>query len=83
MITGLFNTKNKITFTYLSLFGKASMAIYLIHIFYTSLSRILLKSIGIQDLWLHVAIGTFLGVLGPLFFKMLATKLSIQRIFSV
>lgn len=60
--------------------GKASMAIYLAHVFFTAFSRIALRAAGIHDLWVHVGLGTLLGVVGPLVLLFLADRLSLRRV---
>lgn len=67
----------------LVLLGSASMAIYLVHIFFTAFTRIALKAVGIQDMWVHVVLGTVLGVIGPIIFLMCAEKLSLRRFFGI
>ncbi len=81
MILGvsLWSTQGRVT-TALAILGRASMAIYLAHIFFTAFSRIALTTMGVQNLWVHVLIGTALGVLGPLVLQLLVDRFSLGRV---
>ena len=53
-------------FGFLCKAGQASMAIYLLHLFFTSGVRILLQQLEIDDPPPHIAMGMLLGVLVPM-----------------
>jgi fucose 4-O-acetylase-like acetyltransferase len=72
----LWSTHGRLT-TALEILGRASMAIYLAHVFFTAFSRMALTAMGVQELWMHVLIGTTLGVSGPLILRFLADRFSL------
>jgi fucose 4-O-acetylase-like acetyltransferase len=47
-------------------FGKVSMSIYLLHIIYSSFTRILLVKLGVTDIAWHLGIGLSISLLGPI-----------------
>lgn len=46
--------------------GRESLAIFLMHLVFTAGTRVLLGRLGIDDVWIHVAIGTIAGVAAPM-----------------
>ena len=57
---------NSLAFGFLCKAGEASMAIYLLHLFFSSGVRILLQQLGIDHPAPHIVLGMLLGVLVPL-----------------
>lgn len=49
-----------------SAFGRASMPIFLVHVFFTAGLRIVLAKFGVDDLATHLVLGTAAGLVGPL-----------------
>ncbi len=60
--------------------GELSLVIYLVHVFATSGSRILLyKIFHVEDIFIHVACGTLLGVVFPICVFMASNKLNLNN----
>lgn len=55
------------------------MAIYLVHVCFRAFSQITLKTIGAQELWMHVLIRTLPRVSGPLVLQILADRFALGR----
>lgn len=67
----------------LAALGRASMAIYLMHVLVCSGVRVVLRKIlGVDDELVHVAVGTSLGLLVPWAFKIRAQALGLGWLFS-
>lgn len=80
-ISGIyFISENKLISKGLVILGRASMAIYLVHIFFTSSSRIALSGLGIDNIFIHITVGTFFGIFGPMIFKIISRKFSFCRV---
>lgn len=68
---------------WLALLGKHSLAIFLMHTLAASGVRIILhKFVGNDDLVLHLALGTFIGLGAPLLAVMLLERWNVQGLFS-
>ncbi|WP_295393444.1 acyltransferase [uncultured Thiodictyon sp.] len=62
--------------------GRASMAIYLMHVLAASGARVLLgRFLGIQDAGVHVVVGCLAGLLLPLLALQLLRRLGVQGLF--
>ena len=64
------------------LIGVASMEIYLIHILSGSGARVVLLSLGIKQVYIHILIGTLVGIVFPLLFKYFCQRLDIKYLVS-
>lgn len=60
--------------------GRVSMAIYLAHVVFASGLRIALVKAGVDDLLLHVALGTIAGIAGPLGLLRIAQRFGVARV---
>jgi fucose 4-O-acetylase-like acetyltransferase len=70
--------------TWLAVIGRASMAIYVMHIMASSGARIILQKLfGITSLPIHLVIGSMLGILLPLLALKLLEQLRLRRILGV
>jgi fucose 4-O-acetylase-like acetyltransferase len=69
-------------FGFIKYLGTASLAIYLIHILAASGMRIILsKFLGINNISIHLIVGTILGVILPIIAFEISKKLKISNIF--
>ncbi len=60
--------------------GELSLTIYLLHIFATSGSRIVLyKFFHVEDIFIHIALGTLFGVIFPVCVFMASNKLNLNN----
>ena len=67
---------------WLSIVGKYSLHIYLIHVIAASGGRILLQKVGyIESYWIHVTSGMLLGVLVPILMAVILERLGWQVFF--
>ncbi len=63
--------------------GEYSMIIFLVHILAGSGSRIILSKVfGISNWYIHIVIGTIVGVVAPVVFYKIATKFKLGFLFS-
>ena len=60
-------------------FGRHSMAIYLMHLFFIAVHLVLLK-VGVTSVLLHLIVATGLGIAGPLLAARIATALHLQAL---
>lgn len=65
----------------LTVLGTASMPIFLAHTIFSASLREAFWVIGIDNLWVHLSLGTVIGVAGPLFLMHLARRLQVVRLF--
>jgi len=66
----------------LTLVGAMSMQIYLMHIIAGSGLRVFLsKGLGVQDAWIHLALGTIIGVCLPMTATLALNRLGIKALF--
>jgi fucose 4-O-acetylase-like acetyltransferase len=59
---------------YLAYVGSYSFAIYLLHVFFTAASRILLKKIGVTDTYVLLVAGLGAGLIGPILSALLISR---------
>lgn len=59
--------------------GVASLAIYLAHVIASAVFRIIASRLGLEDVWLHLVFGSFVGLLGPLVLLQLSRRFGGQR----
>lgn len=59
---------------YLAYVGSYSFAIYLLHVFFTAASRILLKKIGVTDTYVLLVAGLGAGLIGPIVSALLISR---------
>lgn len=64
----------------LQLLGEASLAIYVAHVIFTAGTRILLSALGVEGLWVHLALGCLFGILGPLLAFLAARRAGLERL---
>lgn len=82
-ITLLSMQLEKIKIKPLETIGTLSMVIYLLHILAGSGSRIVLsKLLHIQNWYIHIIAGTFIGIVAPVVFYFIAKKCNINFLFS-
>ncbi|KAG8154310.1 acyltransferase family protein [Burkholderia catarinensis] len=65
---------------WLAAIGRASMPIYLIHIFVMAAGRIVLMRVGITGLAVHLALGTLTGVAIPMIVYRVALRTGLARV---
>jgi fucose 4-O-acetylase-like acetyltransferase len=63
--------------------GHASMAIYVSHVIALAAARIALVMIDVTSIWLHVVVGTVIGVVGPYLMFILARHFGLLPIFGL
>lgn len=54
--------------------GQQTMPIYLTHVIFSAVTRLVLRQLGIQDLAPHMVLGTLAGLLGPMVLIWLAKR---------
>jgi fucose 4-O-acetylase-like acetyltransferase len=67
----------------LARFGRASMAIFLMHTIFSAALRIALVSVGVEDPGLHLALGFAVGVALPMLALAAAQRLGLARILGI
>lgn len=60
--------------------GRSSLAIYVMHIFATAGSRIILLKLQVEQVWLHLVIGTLAGLFLPMLAEYLIKKTKLDKI---
>lgn len=65
----------------LSLFGRYSLEIYLIHCFLTAGNRVLFSKIGIENFWASVALNLLISTAAPMILALLAKSLGFYDLF--
>ena len=60
--------------------GQNSMVIYLLHLIFTSGSRILLLELGVDDLLIQIVLGVFMGIVGPIVILICTKYLRLDKI---
>jgi fucose 4-O-acetylase-like acetyltransferase len=58
----------------LSVIGRASMTVFLTHVFFAGAARAALSAAGVDDVGLHALAGTSAGLIGPVIFLSLAQR---------
>lgn len=66
--------RSNLSFVFLSWIGKYSYTIFLFHVFFTAAARIILYKVGIESLAVHVFIGVFCGMIGPIVVHFLVSR---------
>ncbi|NLS12481.1 acyltransferase [Vibrio sp. SM6] len=69
-------------FTAIYLIGIASMEIYLIHILTGSGARVALFKLGVEQVYVHILIGTAMGILIPMAFKSVCQFFGVKYLYS-
>lgn len=64
----------------LSCISRHSMAVFVLHIFFTAGARILALNFGLTDLWVVTVLATVAGLIGPLWAAHLASKWRLGRV---
>jgi fucose 4-O-acetylase-like acetyltransferase len=59
--------------------GSASMAIYLLHTFFSAFLRELLLAISVNSIAIHIGLGTVIGLIGPLILLQIARRTNTTR----
>lgn len=72
----------KRNYTSISFLGASSMAIYLMHVLSGSGVRIILIAFGVDSFWVHLLLGSFLGILIPIAAISIINRLKIPYVFS-
>jgi fucose 4-O-acetylase-like acetyltransferase len=62
-------------------FGALSLPIYVMHTMFSALLRIILLKGGVDDLFVHLALGVVIGVTGPLAVYQIAKRAGMLRVF--
>jgi len=65
----------------LALIGSASMVIYLMHVLIGGGTRILLSSVGVENVYAHLMLGCLFGLLVPVFMIKNASRFSVSFLF--
>lgn len=65
----------------LTYIGKFSMVIYLLHVFFTSFTRIILIRFGINAILIHFVLGSTLGVVMPVVVYFVFQKIKLAKLF--
>ena len=60
--------------------GALSLPIYVMHTIFSAFFRIVFFQIGINNLWVHLVLGTAIGVLGPLAGYLIAKRFGFLRL---
>jgi fucose 4-O-acetylase-like acetyltransferase len=68
--------------TFWTQLGELSMPIYLAHIVFASGLRIVLIKLGIDQPWLHIVVGTVVGIAGPIILYKLSNSLRFNSLFN-
>lgn len=63
--------------------GKASMTIYVSHIIALAAARIALVKLGVTNPAVHILIGVSAGIVLPMAFHLIATRLGLMRLFGL
>lgn len=66
----------------LAYLGAASMAVFLAHLLFTPMIRIVLSQLGMTDLTVHVLLGTIGGIAAPLLLAIVARRLGTPWLFA-
>ncbi len=66
-----------------ALIGRRSLEIFLAHIVVASGTRILLEQVGVTDPWVHLVLGTSLGVVVPVVIAVVAERLRWSWVFGL
>ena len=61
--------------------GQASLAIYVAHVIFAAGARTALKVAGIDNVWVHLAIGDAIGIVGPVVLYLFALRLGRTKLF--
>jgi peptidoglycan/LPS O-acetylase OafA/YrhL len=69
-------------FHHLLLIGRASMAIYLIHILTGSGARVILNAMLLDNIYLHVVVGCVSGIVFPVIAFKFVDRFKIKYVFS-
>jgi fucose 4-O-acetylase-like acetyltransferase len=78
----VFCLSNCINSKFFNYIGERSLIIFLLHIFFTAGTRIILIHIfNIRDSSIHITFGLVLGMFGPIIFYQLTRKLKIKGLF--
>lgn len=83
VFTGLGSMAGSLPVRGLILMGGASMAIYQIHTIFSAGLREVLLVLGVQDVALHMALGTLIGVIMPLVILELARRTGTTRLLGL
>lgn len=59
--------------------GKASLTIYVGHVFFTASFRILLVKFGVINIPIHLTFGTVLGLVGPIMMALILRRIGLAR----
>lgn len=73
--------QNKIIKKFLLFVNAHSFSIYVLHTIFTAGVRIVLNRIGVENYWLHISIGTVIGLLVPVLVSIFAKKTVIFEFF--
>ena len=65
---------------WLAAIGFYSYSIYLFHVFFTAVSRIVLSKGGLTEIWLLFILGTLAGIAGPVVVEIIASRHNLSRI---
>jgi len=66
---------------FLIMLGIASMPIFLAHTIFSASMREAFFAIGLDNLWFHIALGTIVGIAGPLVLMRLVRGYKVARVF--
>ena len=68
---------------FVALVGRRSLEIFLAHIVVASGARIVMQQAGVVDPWVHLALGTILGVVVPILIAVVAERLRWTWVFGL
>lgn len=57
--------------------GRATLAIYCLHIFFTGTTRAVLMKLGVVDVWPQLLVATLLGMIAPIMIQRAATRFGV------
>ncbi|SDX92323.1 Fucose 4-O-acetylase [Albimonas donghaensis] len=63
----------------LTVIGQGAMAVFLMHVVFAAATRIALSAAGVENLAVHVTLGTVAGIAGPLAALVCARRLKLDR----
>ena len=67
----------------LAALGVVSMPIFLAHTIFSASLREALLAIGVDSLWLHISLGTIIGIAGPILLLHVSRRLNLARILGL
>jgi peptidoglycan/LPS O-acetylase OafA/YrhL len=77
----IYSARNMINVKLLAWIGGFSFGIYLLHVFATAATRILLEHAGIHRTWELFAMGLFMGIAAPIMFQIAFRNVAVVRTF--